>query len=367
MAVQRLIALDVMRGLTIALMIMVNTPGSWSYVYPPLLHSAWNGCTPTDLVFPFFLFIVGVSMWFSFKKFEQGITKIALYKVLKRFSIMFLLGVFLNAFPKFDFENLRYLGVLQRIAIAYLIGALLCMQFKYKQLLLIFGGILISYWGLLFLGASNAPYDLSTNLVRKVDILLFGENHLYKGFGIPFDPEGLLSSIPSVATLLIGYFSGRFIDLSKNTLKAIKKLLAIGALTVFVGFIWSFIFPINKPIWTSTYVLYTGGLAMVFLALLLWIIDVQHFKKWATPFIHFGTNPLAIYMFSGLYVSAIIYLIKITNDKGELVVGYDYLFTDVFVPIAGNMNGSLLFAITHIVIFWLITFILYKKKIFIKI
>ena len=177
------------------------------------------------------------------------------------------------------------------------------MQFNYKQLLLIFGGILISYWGLLFLGVSNAPYDLSTNLVREVDILLFGENHLYNGFGIPFDPEGLLSSIPSVATLLVGYFSGRFIDLSKNTSKAIKKLLTIGALTVVVGFIWSFIFPINKPIWTSTYVLCTGGLVMVFLSLLLWIIDVQHFKKWVTPFIHFGTNPLAIYMFSGLYVS----------------------------------------------------------------
>lgn len=367
MAAQRLIALDVMRGLTIALMIMVNTPGSWNYVYPPLLHSTWHGCTPTDLVFPFFLFIVGVSMWFSFKKFEKGITQKSLYKVLKRFSIMFLLGVFLNAFPNFDFENLRYLGVLQRIAIAYLIGALLCMRFNYKQLLVIFGGILIGYWGLLFFGATNAPYDLSTTIVRKVDVLLFGENHLYNGFGLPFDPEGLLSSIPAVATLLIGYFSGRLIDLSENTIKAVKILLAIGSLTVFVAFIWSFVFPINKPIWTSTYVLYTGGLAMVFLAFLLWIIDAKSYKKWTTPFIHFGTNPLAIYMFSGLYVSTIIYLIKITNSKGEIVSGYDFLFTDVFVPMAGTMNGSLLFAIAHIIFFWFITYVLFKKKIFIKI
>lgn len=367
MAAQRLMALDVMRGLTIALMIMVNTPGSWNYVYPPLLHSKWHGCTPTDLVFPFFLFIVGVSMWFSFKKFEKKITKKSLYKVLKRASILFLLGLFLNAFPYFNFEKLRILGVLQRIAIAYLIGALLCMRFNYKQLLVIFGGILIGYWGLLFFGASNAPYDLSTNIVRKVDILLFGENHIYNGFGLPFDPEGLLSSIPAVATLLIGYFSGRFIDLSENTIKAIKKLLIVGALTVFVAYIWSFVFPINKPIWTSTYVLYTGGLAMVFLAFLLWIIDVQNFKKWATPFIHFGTNPLAIYVFSGVYVKTIIYLINIKNNQGELVAGYNYLFTDVFVPIAGNMNGSLLFAFVHIVFFWLITYTLYKKKIFIKI
>jgi len=366
MAAQRLIALDVMRGLTIALMIMVNTPGSWSYVYPPLLHSKWNGCTPTDLVFPFFLFIVGVSMWFSFKKFDQGITKKSLYKVFKRFSIMFLLGVFLNAFPKFDFENLRYLGVLQRIAIAYLFGALLCMQFNYKQLLFIFGGILIGYWGLLFFGSTEGPYELSSNLVLKVDVLLFGENHLYNGFGIPFDPEGLLSSIPSIATLLLGYFSGRLIELSGNTMLAIKKLVQFGAITVFTGYMWGFLFPINKALWTSTYVLYTGGLAMVFLGFLLWIIDVKGFKKWAKPFIHFGTNPLAIYMFSGIYVSLIL-LINIKNSEGVLVSGYDYLYADVFVPIAGNMNGSLLFAVAHIVFFWLITYVLYKKKIFIKI
>ncbi|MDP3313587.1 acyltransferase family protein [Lutibacter sp.] len=367
MKVKRLIALDVMRGLTIALMIMVNTPGSWTYVYPPLLHAKWHGCTPTDLVFPFFLFIVGVSMWFSFKKFEQGITKNSLYKVLKRFFIMFLLGVFLNAFPNFDFENLRYLGVLQRIAIAYLLGALLCLQFNYKQLLFIFAGILIGYWGLLFFGSTDSPYELTSNLVLKVDVLFFGEKHLYNGFGIPFDPEGLLSSIPSVATLLLGYFSGRLIELSGDTKVTIKSLVQIGAIIVFIGFTWGFLFPINKALWTSSYVLYSGGLAMVFLGFLLWIIDLKGFKKWATPFIHFGTNPLAIYMFSGIYVSFIIYFINILNSKGVLVSGYDYLFTDVFVPIAGNMNGSLLFAVFHIIIFWAITYFLYRKKIFIKI
>jgi len=366
MATKRLMALDIMRGLTIALMIMVNTPGSWSYVYPPLLHSKWNGCTPTDLVFPFFLFIVGVSMWYAFKKFDKGITKKSLYKVLKRSSIMFLLGVFLNAFPKFDFENLRYLGVLQRIAIAYLIGALLCMQFNYKQLLFIFIGILVSYWGLLFFGSADEPFELSSNVVLKVDLLLFCENHIYHGFGIPFDPEGLLSSIPSVATLLLGYFSGRIIELGNDTMNAVKKLLVYGALTVFIGYTWSFLFPINKALWSSTYVLYTGGLAMVFLAFLLWVIDVNGFKKWASPFIHFGTNPLAIYMFSGIYVSLILFL-NITNSEGNLASVYDYLYSDVFVPIGGNMNGSLLFAIAHIIFFWLITYVLFKKKIFIKI
>ena len=367
MAAKRLIALDVMRGLTIALMIMVNTPGSWSYVYPPLLHSKWNGCTPTDLVFPFFLFIVGVSMWFSFKKFDKGITKMALYKVVKRFLIMFLLGVFLNGFPNFDFENLRYLGVLQRIAIAYLFGALLCMQFNYKQILVAFGIVLIGYWGLLYFSISEGPYDLATNIVRKIDVLLFGEQHLYSGFGLPFDPEGLLSAIPSIGTLLMGYFTGRFIERSLNTMEAIKKLLSTGAIATSIGWLWGFILPINKALWTSSYVVYTGGLAMVFLAALLWFIDVKGFKKWTTPFIHFGTNPLAIYMFSGIYVSAIISLVRIPMVSGEVLSGYDYLFSEVFAPITGNMNGSLLFAIAHIIFFWLITYVLYKKKIFIKI
>lgn len=367
MAVQRLFALDILRGLTIALMIMVNTPGSWSYVYPPLLHAKWHGCTPTDLVFPFFIFIVGVSMWFSFKKFDTGITKKSLLKVFKRALIMFFLGVFLNAFPYFNFEKLRFFGVLQRISIAYLIGALLCLQFNHKQLLSIFTSILIGYWGILFFGSTEGPYELTSNFVLKVDTFLFGENHLYKGFGIPFDPEGLVSSIPAVATLLLGYFSGRIIELTGTIIQAIKKLLLIGAITVFVGFIWSFAFPINKALWTSTYVLYTGGIAMIFLAFLLWLLDVHHFKKWATPFLHFAVNPLAIYMFSGIYVETIIYFIKIKNSKGELVSGYNYLYTDVFVPIAGNMNGSLLFAIAHIVFFWFITYVLYKRKIFIKI
>jgi len=367
MATQRLIALDVMRGMTIALMIMVNTPGSWEYVYPPLLHSTWNGCTPTDLVFPFFLFIVGVSMWFSFKKFDQGITKKSLYKALKRSSILFLLGVFLNAFPYFDFENLRIFGVLQRIAIAYLIGALLCMQFNYKQLAYIFLGILVGYWGLLFFGASEGPFELTTNLVRKVDLLLLGEKHLYGGFGIAFDPEGLLSSIPSVATILIGYFSGRIIEFSGSTMDTIKKLLIFGAIATFTGWLWNFVFPINKALWTSTYVLYTGGLAMVFLAFLLWFIDVKGVKKWTKPFIHFGTNPLAIYVFSGLFVLVISYLIHINNAQGESVSVSNYLYSDICVPIAGKMNGSLLFAVMHIIFFWFVTYILYKKKIFIKI
>jgi len=367
MAVKRLMALDVLRGLTIALMILVNTPGSWSYVYPPLLHAKWHGCTPTDLVFPFFLFIVGVSMWYAFKKFDKGITKPALLKVLKRFSIMFLLGLLLNAFPKFDLESLRFMGVLQRIAVAYLIGALFCMQFSFKQLLYIFGALLVGYWGVLQISIEPDVYSLTDNLVRKVDLFLLGENHMYKGFGIPFDPEGLLSCIPSVATVLLGYFSGRLITGVSDVMTAIKSLVIYGSLAVAMGTVWSYWFPINKALWTSTYVLYTGGLAMLFLAFLLFLIDVKSVKKWATPFIHFGTNPLFIFVFSGLFAKALIYLVSISNSLGEVETGYAYLYNHVFVPIGGNMNGSLLFAITHIIMYWFITYVMYKRKIFIKI
>jgi predicted acyltransferase len=361
---KRLVALDVLRGLTIALMIMVNNPGSWSYVYAPLRHSKWNGCTPTDLVFPFFLFIMGVSMWYSFKKFGNGITKQGLYKVLKRFVIIFVLGLFLNAFPKFDIENLRILGVLQRIAIAYLFTAILCMVLNYKQLLIVSGLILTGYWGLLYFGGSVDVYSIDSNIVRKIDLLLFGENHIYKGLGMPFDPEGLLSSIPSIATVLLGYFTGRLIEFSDNVNKAIRKLIIFGSIGVLFGLLWNVVLPINKSLWTSSYVIYTGGFALLFLAFLLWIIDVKGIQKWANPFLHFGTNPLFIYMFSEVYVLTLVYLVKI---PGQNINSYDYLYENVFVPIAGNINGSLLFAIVHIILFWFITYILYRKKIFIKI
>ena len=312
-------------------MIMVNTPGSWSYVYPPLLHSKWHGCTPTDLVFPFFLFIVGVSMFYSFKKFEKGITSKSFKKVLKRTLIIFLLGLFLNLFPKFNFENVRFLGVLQRIAIAYGLTALLCLQFNVKVLKYVFVSILLGYWGLLYFGNPIDPYAPAGNVVQQIDLAILGENHMWKGLGFPFDPEGLLSSLPSIATVLLGYFVGNIIDVSKNTLNTVKSLVLYGSILTVVGYVWGLVFPINKSLWTSTYVLYTGGLALLFLALLLWVIDVKGIKKWTRPFIHFGTNPLFIYMFSGVYVQTIIYLVKITNSNGRDSYQVTIICTNIFL------------------------------------
>jgi len=366
MAAKRLVALDVLRGLTIALMIMVNTPGSWSYVYPPLEHSDWDGATPTDLVFPFFLFIVGVSMWYSFKKYGSGITRSGLKKVLKRVAIIFLLGLFLNALPYFEFEKLRIYGVLQRIAIAYGIAALLCMKFDYKKLTYVFVALLLGYWALIYFGGTGNGYSLEGNVVRQLDLFLFGENHIYGGFGIPFDPEGLLSSIPSVATVLLGYFTGRIIENSGDVSVAVKKLIFIGIILVIIGLLWDLVYPINKPIWSSSYVVYTGGLAMLFLSLLLWLIDIKNIKKVFMPFIHFGTNPLFIFMFAGVF-GRMMRLVKTTNASGESITVLNYYYSELLVPIFGNMNGSLFFAVSHIVFFWFLTYILYKKKIFIKI
>ena len=363
MVTKRLLALDVLRGLTIALMILVNTPGSWSHVYSPLLHAKWNGCTPTDLVFPFFLFIVGVSMWYSFKKYGNGLSKQGLQKVLKRFLVIFGIGLFLNGFPSFNFENLRYFGVLQRIAIAYAIAAVLCMKFNPKQLLIVSAILLLGYWGIIHFGGS---YDLEGNVVRKIDLFLFGEKHMYGGYGMPFDPEGLLSSIPSIVTVLLGYFTGRIIETSGKVIRSIKKLLVIGVILVAIGLIWNVGFPINKPLWSSSYVLFTGGSAMLFLSLLLWLIDVHQLKKVFTPFIHFGMNPLFIYVLAGIFGRSLRF-IKVTNSLGKETTMLNYYYTDILTPLLGDLNGSLMYAISHVVFFWMVAYILFRRKVFIKI
>jgi len=363
----RLVALDVFRGLTIALMILVNTPGSWSYVYPPLLHAKWNGITPTDLVFPFFLFIVGVSTYFAFKKFTPQQYNSALKKIFKRTLIIFGIGLFLNLFPKFNFDTVRIFGVLQRIAIAYGIGATLCLFVKKRMLIYITISILFLYWWLLYFFVSVNPYGPQTNLVGKIDLFLFGTKHIWKGLGFFFDPEGLLSSLPSIGTVIIGNLTGRFIIKSKTNLNSVKFLFIWGCVLIILGWFWGYFFPINKSLWTSSYVCLTSGFAMIFFALLIWIIDVKGINKWSKPFIHFGTNSLFIFVFSSLYIKSMIYLIKYTNALGETISGYQYIYMKLFVPIVGNINGSLLFAITHTLFFWSIVFVLFKKKIFIKI
>jgi len=368
----RLLSLDAFRGLTIAFMILVNTPGSWSYAYAPLRHAPWHGCTLTDLVFPFFLFIVGVAMCFSFQKYADWSTSAARKQILGRAFTIFAFGVLLNAFPfirqNWDWSTFRILGVLQRIGIAFAVGGLLVLKADLRRIITYIIIILVGYWLMLWgwgLFSHGDPYGLDSNLVRRLDIIIMGESHLWKGTGIRFDPEGLLSSLPAAATILLGFLVGIMINSSEKNLDTVQRMAVFGALLIVLGFIWSFIFPINKALWTSSYVLFTGGIATLFLSLLFWIIDIKNWQKWAFPLVIFGTNSIFVFVGSGLWVKTI--LRTKFNLEGEVVSGYSYLYNTIFKPLAGDLNASLLFALFHIFIWWLILAWLYRKKIFIKI
>jgi predicted acyltransferase len=363
----RYLALDVFRGITIATMITVNNPGSWSHIYAPLRHAAWHGCTPTDLVFPFFLFIVGVSMFFSFSKYEYKIDGKSLYKIAKRTALIFIIGLFLNSFPQWqqDFSKLRILGVLQRIALAYGLGSIIVLAARKSWLPYISAVILLAYWGILYFFGGTEPYSLEGNAATGFDKLLIGESHLYKGFGIPFDPEGLLSTIPAIVTVILGYLAGGVIANTEKP-KLPLRFLLLGAAGIGAGLLWSLVFPINKPLWTSSYVLYTAGWASVVMALLIWIIDLKGYKRWTGFFVVFGMNPLFIYALAGVWARVLTRLIKI-EDGEKVVNGYNWLYINIFQPLAGDINGSLLFALSHIVVYWFICYLLYRWRIFIKV
>jgi predicted acyltransferase len=365
---QRYLALDVLRGMTVALMILVNNPGSWSHIYAPLKHADWQGCTPTDLVFPFFLFVVGTSMYFSFSKYGNRLNRESLLKIGKRTLLIFAIGLFLNSFPQWtaDFSKLRIMGVLQRIALVYGFSALLVLAVQRKYLPYIGAGILLAYWALVYYLGGTDPYSLAGNPATPFDTALLGENHLYKGYGIPFDPEGLFSTLPAIVTVLVGYLIGAVIKGMPK--KEVPLLLIIfGIAAIAVGMFWNQFFPISKPIWSSSYVLYTAGQASLWMAFLIWLIDVKGFTGWTSFFVVFGVNPLFIFAASGLWGRIMGRMIQVTNEDGKIVSGSYWLYHEVFVPIGGNLNGSLFYAISHVILFWLLGYLLYKKKIFIKV
>ncbi|MBN2610145.1 MAG: DUF5009 domain-containing protein [Bacteroidales bacterium] len=367
---ERIIALDAFRGITIAAMIMVNQPGSWSYRYSQMKHCDWNGCTMTDLIFPFFLFIVGVAMWFSFQKYGQKLTKSLTLKILRRTVILFMIGLFLNLSFQFietrgiSLSTLRITGVFQRIALCFGIGAILCVTLKPKHLFILTMGILIGYWALLWGFGGSDPYSPESTIVGKIDIELLGKNHLRKGY--PVDASGLFGTIPAVVNVIWGYLTGRMISLNNDRNKLILNMFLLGIPAVFLAWIWNYSFPINKTLWTSSFVLFSVGSALIVLAFLIWIIDIKRKSKWASPFIVFGVNPLFAYVFAELWSSIISNLIKI-RVKGDMVTLKSWLYNDIFVPFAGNLNGSLLYSIFIMIFYWLILWVLNRKKIFIKI
>lgn len=360
---QRLLSIDVLRGMTIAFMIIVNTPGSWEFVYAPLRHAKWDGCTPTDLVFPFFLFIVGLSMAQSIKS-HQNFTKGQLFrKAIKRTYVIFLIGLLLNWFPFFDksLAELRIFGVLQRIALAYFAGACISIYVKEKYHLWTTMIILVLYYLILIMGVAADPLTLENNLVRKIDLALLGENHVYHGYGLPFDPEGLLSTLGSVGNVMFGFILARKIAAMDVRTRQIQYVFFFGAILITLGVVWNFTgFPINKPIWSSSYAMFTSGLASWLFAAMIYLIDVKSISKWAFPFKVFGMNALASYALSGLVIRSL-NLIKSGED------GLPALFyKKITSPLAGPYLGSFLSALIFCFVIWLLAYALYRNKIFIK-
>jgi len=359
---KRLLSIDIFRGMTIFFMIVVNTPGSWDYVYAPLRHAKWDGLTPTDLVFPFFLFIVGVSLFLSNQNgFKQGIHYVRKKAITRGLTIV-LLGMLLNWYPFFtkSLDHLRIFGVLQRIGISFLCASLLITFIPKKGVWWSVVVLLFTYCLLIF-SAGEGALTLEGNVVRKIDLWLLGENHVYKGYGIPFDPEGLLSTMPSIATVLLGYLTGAMLTEFSDRTQLIKTLLRTGSLLIIFSLILDqTLIPINKPIWSASYVLVTAGLAMYLLSLLIWIIDIRKWTIWSDVFHVFGVNPLVSYVLSGLFVKTAL-LIQI-SDKNL----YQWTFSHIFQPYLGDHFGSLVFAVSYAFFIWIFAYILYRKEIIIK-
>ena len=373
----RLISLDVFRGLTVALMILVNNPGSWAHIHPPLRHARWNGWTPTDLVFPFFLFIVGVAISLSFaRRLDAGADRVQLVrKIFWRSVVIFLLGLFLNGFPFTGgaelWQNFRFWGVLQRIAVCYLLAGLTVVMFARWQgrALVALGLILIYELGMrlpLVPDWGAGSFALEDNFVRYLDLKLWGETHLYWGTGIPFDPEGLWSTWPAAVTTLAGFFTGEFLRGGLGLGAKLRRMVALGVVLFLVGQALHLAELVNKQLWTVSYVILTGGLALVVLAGSTWAIDVKGWNRWTKPAVVFGSNALVVFVGSGV-LARILYLVKVPGPDGQVVSLKHWIYNQLFVPWAGQLNGSLLYAFAFILLWLGILWILYERKIFLKI
>ncbi|HWS56015.1 MAG TPA: heparan-alpha-glucosaminide N-acetyltransferase domain-containing protein [Pyrinomonadaceae bacterium] len=364
----RMASLDVFRGLTIAGMILVNNPGSWGAIYSPFAHAEWHGWTPTDLVFPFFLFIVGVSITLALgRRAQGGGPRQTLYlKILRRSLIIFGLGLVLAGFPSYDLSTLRVPGVLQRIAVCYLVAAVIFLNTRWRAQAAVAAALLVFYCVLMtFVAAPGfAAGDLSMegNLAAYVDRALLGA-HTWKPL---YDPEGILSTIPAVATTLIGVLAGHWLRSRRPDLEKVAGMFVAGAAGVFVGWAWGFWFPVNKALWTSSFVLLTAGLALQLLAVCLWLVDLKGYRRWAAPFVVFGTNALALYFLSGLFAQ-LIDLVKVAGEGGRQVALKTYVYQNLFAPLAAPKTASLLFALCFVLLWLGIMALFYRKRIFIKV
>ena len=387
---KRILALDILRGFTIAGMILVNNPGSWGHIYAPLRHAEWNGLTPTDLVFPFFMFIMGISTYISLKKYNFEFSKSAALKIVKRTIVIFLIGCAIGWFSRFcrywvtapedlsffenlwasvwTFDRMRILGVMQRLALCYGAASIVALTVKHKRIPYIIATLLIGYFVILMCG-NGYEYN-ETNILSIVDRTILTPVHMYKDNGI--DPEGLLSTLPSIAHVLLGFYVGKLMldgNKSQDRMSFLNSqiitLFLVGTILTFAGFLLSYGCPINKKIWSPTFVLTTCGLASSFLALLIWIIDVKGKKKWSLFFEAFGVNPLFMYVLGGV-LGILFGCIRFPWEDGMISI-HTFMYKIVLTPLFGQTGGSLAYALLFVTLNWCIGYQLYKRKIYIKI
>ncbi|HET7274512.1 MAG TPA: heparan-alpha-glucosaminide N-acetyltransferase domain-containing protein [Longimicrobiaceae bacterium] len=368
----RLVSLDVFRGITIAGMLLVNNPGSWARIYSTLRHAEWNGWTPTDLIFPFFLFIVGVAMTFSFGKMrERGAARGELLaKSAKRALILFVLGLILHSFPWWgvDLGTLRIPGVLQRIALAYLLASVIILWTDARGQATAAAAIVLGYWAVMAWvpvpGIGAGVWEPGQDIGAYIDRLVFGTEHLWSQ-SRTWDPEGLLSTIPAVASVLLGALTGHWLRSDRTATLKTAGLLAAGVAALILGLAWGAVFPINKSLWTSSYVVFTGGMALLFLAGCYWLVDVKGYRRWSQPFVIFGMNAIAAFFLSGIF-ARVLGMIQVPAPEGTVS-----LKARIYAGLLGTglppIDASLAFAVLF-VLFWLaVMAIFYRKGIFIKV
>ncbi|MDB5088183.1 MAG: hypothetical protein JWR09_2177 [Mucilaginibacter sp.] len=371
----RFLSLDVFRGMTICFMIIVNTPGSGPASFAPLEHAAWFGFTPTDLVFPSFLFAVGNAMSFAMKKFAGQSNSSVVWKIVKRTALIFLFGYLMSWFPFVQhtasgwglspLSHTRILGVLQRIALCYMFASLMIHFIKSTTTIVVISILLLfGYWFLLLIFGDHAnPYGMLTNAGTYLDKFVLGDDHLYHGEGVAFDPEGFLSTLPSIVNVICGYFAGRYIQEKGKRYETIAKLMMWGALFIFIALCWNMTFPISKKLWSSPFTLLTVGLDLIIISTLIYIIEIREWNKanWTAFFTTVGKNPLPVYLFSELFI-VILWMIKITPTS-DAVSWINNVFFQVIAP---GAIGSLLFAIFYMLICWTFGKILDKNKIYLR-
>lgn len=425
----RLVSLDVFRGLTIAGMVLVNNPGTWSAIYPPLAHAEWHGITPTDYIFPFFLFIVGVAIPIALgKRIEEGITNKVYLKILSRAALIFFLGLFMAAFPLFDFSKpeiplfaklitmfglltilylwltgktrepliglallaaflaalyfagyplvfrnfqiFRIPGVLQRIAVCYLVTSIIFLHVNWKQLTIIGIVLLLFYWLLMTIvpipGCDFSTInDKACNLAAFVDRAILGTNHIWQSAKV-YDPEGILSTLPAIATTISGVLTGLWLKSKRGDLEKVAGMFFVGLILIVLAWCWNPFFPFNKALWTSSYVLYTSGLALCFLGFCYFLIDIKGYRAWTAPFVIFGVNALALFVGSGL-MARMMSIVKVAGADGKEIGLQTWIHQTVFAPLADARTSSLMYAVCFI-LFWLfLMWVLYRKRIYIKV